>query len=105
MRKKKLFFWALANSFGAVVYVGAVAWFLYNAPTFFGQMNSFWGPFGLLLLFVCSALVTGGLLLGSPIYLYFENGKKESLKLLAYTAIFLFCFTASVFAFGVYYFV
>ena len=55
-------------------------------------------PVAALMLFVFSALVTGGLILGKPLMLYFDGHKKEGVKLLFFTGTGLFVFMALVFA-------
>lgn len=97
MKNSKLMLIALANSLGAVLYVLAVAWFMFNGERLFGKATSFLMPFALLLLFVLSAMITGLLILGKPIYFYFEGLKKEAVKLLGLTICWLAIFTFIVF--------
>ena len=100
MKNSKLVFYALANSLGVFLYVSGVAWFLFNGEKIFGQQEkNFWVPVAMLLIFILSALITGSLVLGRPIYLYLKGLKEESVKLLAYTIIFLFIITLLVLAF------
>jgi hypothetical protein len=49
------------------------------------------------MLFVFSALVTGGLVLGRPLLLYIDGQKKEGVKLLLFTGLGLFLFTILTF--------
>ncbi len=93
MKNSKLVIYALADSLGVFLYVSGVAWFLFNAEKLFGKMQDFWGPTAMLLIFILSALVTGSLVLGRPIYLYLKGLKTESIKLLFYTIISLFIIT------------
>lgn len=80
------------------LYVGLVAWFMFNANSFFGKQDSFLAPMALLLLFVLSAAITSSLVLGKSILLYLDNNKKEAIELFAYTLVFLFVIMAATFA-------
>lgn len=76
------------SSLGAVVYIIAVVAFLNNTQRIFGKgEDSFFVPVIMLMLFVLSALITGLIILGKPIMLYFDGWKKEAIKLLVYTII------------------
>ena len=98
MKNTKLIFWAVVNSLGIVVYASLVAFVMFNGEKFFGKADDFTGPLMILLLFVVSAVITGSLFLGRPIYLYFEGLKKEAIKLFFYTLTFLFLITLIIFA-------
>jgi len=88
MDNKKLVLMGVLNSLGTVLYIIIVVTFLSNAKNIFGEGdNSFFIPVIMLTLFVMSALITGGLVLGKPVMLYFDGWKKEAVKLLVYTAI------------------
>jgi hypothetical protein len=64
MKDKKLFKLATLNSLGVVVYVFIISLFINNAEKIFGSVdNKLISPVVFLLLFVCSALVTCGLIL------------------------------------------
>jgi len=97
MKNAKLLLWSVIDSFGAFVYILAVALFLNNANKLFGQ-----GPGGvltavaMLLLLVLSATITGSLVLGRPAYLYLGGFKSEAVKLLIYTIVCLFVITLAV---------
>jgi hypothetical protein len=82
MKNQKIWLWSAVNAIGVFVYVILVVWLITNGDKIFGQMQNFWGPVAFLLLFVFSALVTGLLVLGRPIYLWFNDKKKEAIKLL-----------------------
>lgn len=82
---------AILNSLGVLIYISLVSLILNNAANIFGPMNNkILGPIIFLMLFVFSALVTSGLVLGKPLLLYIEGLKKEGLKLFFYTGISLF---------------
>jgi len=86
MKNSKLIMAATLDSLGVVVYIFLVSLIMNNGEKIFGSMaNSAIAPVAFLLLFVFSALVTGGLILGRPIILYLDGQKKEGLKLLFYT--------------------
>lgn len=97
MKNSKLIMMAFIHSLGTAVYVLAVAWFLFNGERWFGKADNFFMPFALLLLLVLSASITGLLVLGRPIYLYFDGFKKEAVKLLGLTVCWLAIFTFIVF--------
>jgi len=84
---------SLRNSLATSVYVVIVALIIHNAENVFGTMSNIIGPIAFLLLFVTSAAITGFLVLGQPIILYFDNQKSEAVKLFIYTAAWLFVFT------------
>ena len=93
MKNEKIWIWSLVNALGVFIYVMAVAWIITNGERIFGQMQNFWGPVAFLLLFVFSALVTGLLVFGRPVYLYLNNFKKEAVKMLLFTVVDLFAIT------------
>jgi len=83
----------VANSFGVFVYVFLLATFFNQASNWFGEADkNIVTPVAALMLFIFSALVTGGLVLGKPIMLYLDGQKKEAVKLLFFTGIGLFIF-------------
>ncbi len=82
------------NSLGATVYTGVVAIFIFNAEKIFGNKpDTFLAPLAMLLLFVLSAAVVGGLVLGKPILLYLDGEKKAGVKLFLHSLAWLFGFT------------
>ena len=93
MEKMNLIKTSLRNSLGTAVYVAIVAVIIYNAESIFGTMKNIIGPIAFLLLFVTSAAITGFLVLGQPIMLYFDNQRHEAVKLFIYTVAWLFAFT------------
>lgn len=88
---------ALASSIGVFVYVVIVALIMSNGEKLFGKMTTFWGPIAFLMLFVFSALVTGSLILGRPIYLYLKDKKEEAVRLFFCNIAWLFVITLIVF--------
>lgn len=86
MLNKKLCRYSFIHSVGVVVYVFFVAGIMFNAENIFGPAQAIIGVVAFLLLFVFSALVTGGLILGKPITLYLDGKKKEAVWMLFATA-------------------
>jgi len=101
MRKNEIFFKAFVNALGVFVYVLLVAWFIFNAETLLGKVDTFLGPAMMLLIFVISAAVTGLLVLGMPIVLYLDGKRKEAVTLFAYTLISLVVITVFVILFRI----
>ncbi len=90
MKNSKLIMLAILNSLGVGVYVFLVSLIMNHGSKIFGEKDTAVTPVAVLLLFVLSALVTSGLVLGRPIMLYLDGQKKEGVKLLVYTGLSLF---------------
>lgn len=91
MKSQKVWLWSAVNAIGVFVYVMLVVLVMTNGEKIFGQMEEkYWGPVTFLLLFVFSALVCGLLVFGRPIYLWFDNAKKEAVKMILFTVVNLF---------------
>ena len=87
------------HAFGVLFYAFLLAIFFNYANDWFGKADQkIITPVAALMLFVFSALLTGGLVLGKPITLYIDGYKKEGVKLLFFTGVSLFIFTIIVFA-------
>jgi len=99
MKNKKLAQFSFLHSLLAVIYIGLVAILMLNLENWVGQqnINQPWGVMGFLLLFVISATVVGGLVLGRPIIMYLDNQKKSALELLLYTVVWLFIWMVLIF--------
>ena len=82
MKNTKLIQISFLNSVGVLAYISLVVLIMQNGEKLFGKMDGFSGPVLMLLLFVFSALVTGLLVLGRPIWLYMEGERKEAVSLL-----------------------
>jgi len=93
----KLCWQSLLSSIGVFVYVVIVALIMSNGERLFGKMTTFWGPIAFLMLFVFSALITGSLILGRPIYLYLNDKKEEAVRLFFCNIIWLFVITLIIF--------
>ena len=91
MENKKLIKWGIIDTLGTAIYIFLVALFMNQGSKIFGEVdNKLLSPMVALLLFVFSALVTGGLVLGRPLLMYLDGLKKEAVKLLFYTGLSLF---------------
>jgi len=98
MKNSTLAKWGATHALGVLVYIFLLATFFDQASDWFGKADQkIITPVAALMLFVFSALVTGGLILGKPIMLYFDGHKKEGVKLLFFTGIGLFVFMGLVF--------
>lgn len=95
--KNKLLITTLRNVSLAAVYIFLVSQVMRNGEKLFGNLEgSIVGPFAFLLLFVLSAAITGGLVFGQSVLLFFEGNKKESIKAAIYSIAWLGIFTAVV---------
>jgi len=92
MSKSKIVFYSIVNSLGVLTYIFLLVSFLNNAEKFFDKPPEILIAAVMLLTFILSASITGLLVLGRPIHLYFNGFKKEALTLLFYTLACLFAF-------------
>lgn len=98
MKNSKLLLWGSLHSLAVSAYVFFVALFMRNVENIFPDADdNFLAPLFIILLFVLSALVTGGLVLAKPIMLYLDGNKKESVKLLFFTGLALFVYLLIIF--------
>ncbi len=89
-KNKSIILYSLLSTLGVASYTSAVAWLMFNGNAIFGKEDSsFLMPMLFLLLFIISATITGFLVLGRPIYLYFNGQKMEAVKTLGLTLLFL----------------
>jgi len=79
MNKSKLVGYGILSALAVSAYVAMVVLIMNNAQRFIGVANGYLGGLAILMLFVVSAAIVGLLVFGRPIYLYFENHKKEAL--------------------------
>ncbi|HNX11279.1 MAG TPA: hypothetical protein PKI61_04010 [bacterium] len=99
MKNSTLIRWGAIHALGVLVYILLLATFFSQANSWFGQADQkIVTPVAALMLFIFSALVTGGLVLGKPLMLYLDGHKKEGVKLLFFTGIGLFVFMILAFA-------
>ena len=96
--RNSLAFTTFRNTIGAIAYIFLVSQIMSNGQHLFGNLGTnFIGPFAVLLLFVLSAAVVGGLLFGQAIYLFLENKKKDSVKSAIYSIGWLLLITTIIF--------
>lgn len=81
MHKNSLLKMSIGQASGTILYVMLVAGLMFNGEAIFGQMQSYWAPVAFLLLFVVSAAITGYLVLGRSILMYWDGLKKEAMQL------------------------
>lgn len=99
--KNKLAISSLRNIAFVIIYVFLVAQLLNNGELLFGNIdNSFIGPFAMLLLFVASAAIVGGLVFGQAVLLFLDGKRKDSIKSAIYSVGWLLSATCVVF-FGI----
>lgn len=91
---------SLGHALAAFIYIAGVAWFMSSGAAIFGaeEPKNIWIPVIMLMLFVLSATITGALVLGRPILLYWDGKKSEALKFFGLTVLWLFTILVIVFA-------
>jgi len=98
MTNSSLFKRGMLHAFAVLVYVFLLVFFISNISKWFGANDQgIIAPIAALMLFVLSALVTGGLVLAKPIMLYIDKQKKEALKLLFFTGLGIFILLIVIF--------
>lgn len=98
MKNFTLFKWGAIHAVGVLAYIFLIATFMSKASAWFGEADQkIVTPVAVLMLFVFSALVTGGLVLGKPAMLYLDGQKKEGVRLLVFTGISMFVLIFLVF--------
>jgi hypothetical protein len=81
----KLILRSFINALGTIAYVSAVSTVMSRLEKVFNQNDTVLAPIAFLTLFVLSAAVAGGLVLGKPILMYLDNQKKEAVRLFVCT--------------------
>ncbi len=78
---------SLGHALLAFAYISCVALLMFNGQALFGntEHQTFLMPVMMLSLFVLSATITGTLILGRPILMYWDGKKKEAMQFLGYT--------------------
>ena len=76
---------AAINAVGTAIYVVLIVLFIFSLQIFQKEEDIIIIPMAMLLLFVCSAAITGFLVFGKPIMLYIDGKKREAVSLLGYT--------------------
>jgi hypothetical protein len=95
---------AFIDSFGTVAYIILVVLFIFSLQIFASKKDIIIIPIAMLLLFVCSAAITGFLVFGKPVMLYIDGKKKEAVSLLGYTLGILFLITLIFFIYLIAYY-
>src|SRR3989338_4495486 len=95
---------AFLNSTGTVLYIILVVLFIFSLGAFSQEPDTIIIPIAMLLLFVCSAAITGFLVFGKPVMLYIDGKKKEAVTLLTHTLGMLVLITIVAFIFLLVYF-
>jgi hypothetical protein len=72
------------NALGTIAYIVGIVLIMFNVVDKTAD-NTIYAPMLALMLFVLSAAVTGGLVLGRPVMLYLSDKKAEAIKLFLYT--------------------
>jgi hypothetical protein len=85
------------NALGTVAYVAGVALVMQNGEKLFGEVDTILAPIAFLTTFVLSAAVTGSLVLGRPLLMYFNNEKMDALRVFIYTLAWLALFAVIIF--------
>ena len=90
---------AFIDFFGTAVYIVLIVSIIFSIESFSSVEDTIIIPITMLLLFVCSAAITGFLVFGKPIMLYIDGHKREAVLLLGYTLgiLFLITFLLSIF--------
>lgn len=76
---------AFLNAIATTAYVILVVLFLFSLQRFASKPETIIIPMSMILLFVCSAAITGFLVFGKPVMLYIDGKKKEAVSLLTHT--------------------
>jgi len=88
------------NALGTVAYVSLVTMVMANGERIFNSISKTLGPIAFLTLFVLSASVTGGLVLGKPVLMYVNGQKSDAVKLFIFTLSWLAAALIVLFAAG-----
>lgn len=99
MNTRVILKYAFLHAVGGALYVMGVSAFMMTVGDAVEGKNDIFGPVVFLLIFVVSASVMGSIVLLRPIFWYLDGKKKEAVKLLAYTLVFLALFAASIILF------
>ena len=85
---------ALKNAALTAGYIALVGSFMFfSAQAKIGRANFILIPISLLMLFVCSAAITGYLIFGKPVQMYIDGKKKEALSLISHTLLYFAAIT------------
>ena len=73
------------NALGTIAYIVAIVLIISNLGQWFVDEKTIVIPMAMISLFVVSATVTGGLVLGKPILMYWDGQKADAIKMFLYT--------------------
>ena len=96
MKKTNIVLNGFLRALATFAYVLIVVLIMNNGEKIFGKVNGFLMGVTMLMIFVVSATICGLLVLAKPIMLYLDNQKKEALKLLYLTILWLAFFTVAI---------
>ncbi|OGE83489.1 MAG: hypothetical protein A3B10_03695 [Candidatus Doudnabacteria bacterium RIFCSPLOWO2_01_FULL_44_21] len=85
------------NALGTAIYIVLVVLLVNNLERFLPKEDNLLMPISALMLFVLSATVTGGLVLGKPVMMYLNGERPEAVRMLIYTLGWLALFTVIAF--------
>ena len=94
---------AFIDAIGTAAYIVLIVSFIFSLQRFQGAEDIIIIPISMLMLFVCSAAITGFLVFGKPIMLYVDGKKREAVSLLGYTLGILVLLTVISFIFLITY--
>lgn len=94
---------SIVNAIATTVYIIIVVSFIFSLQVLAPKEDIVIIPIAMLLLFVCSAAITGFLVFGKPVMLYIDGKKREAVSLLGYTLGILFLITLIIFIFLIAY--
>lgn len=88
---------ALFQAVGLMTYIFLIAIFINFVPTKFdNSVSPLLGISLFLSLFVISALISGSIILGYPLVLFFDGKKREAISIVIWSAIWLVVLFASI---------
>lgn len=88
---------AIINAFATLAYIILVVSLIFSMQNFQQLKDIIFIPVAMLMLFVCSAAITGFLVFGKPAMLYIDGKKKEAISMLGYTIGILVLLTITTF--------
>lgn len=97
MNNSKIIKSSLVQAITATAYIGLVALLMSNGDKLFGKVGGALSVVAFLLTFVLSAAIMGLTIFGRAIMWYLGGDKKEAVRLVGYTLVWLFLITLLVF--------
>lgn len=80
------------QALGVAIYCSLVGIIIWQGPNIFPKINPYFGPVAFLLLFSTSALICGLMVFYKPYKLFFAGKKKEAVKVVVSTSLWLALF-------------